>query len=726
MTALDEKETIRLPLDGSTATLGRDPSCTVALTGLGISRQHAAVELTPSASVIIDLGSTFGLRVNGTPVDRHALVNGDRISVGVREFIVDIRDNALLLSPLSEREDRYEGVAGGGADNQPVRIGRDPDSDLVLAHPLVSRCHASVQRRDDGAFQLIDFQSTNGTYVNGRPITRGTIVDGDIVQIGPYRLFVEQGRIVKADDSNRIRLEAFDVTVREKGSALVEHATLSVPPGEFVAVLGVSGAGKSTLVRALSGRQRIESGAVFINGLPLRQFCAGFAANIGYVAQDNLLHPELTVAETFAEQSLIRLPRDSTAAERKSRIDEVIALLELDRVIDRRINRLSGGEAKRVHLGVELLASPALIVLDEPLAGLDPGLVRKFMKLFRRVSDRGHTLLMTTHTLEQIDFCDRIVFMHRGKVIFAGPPSGLEAAFGTPTLADVYEKVAQGADIPFPQPLNTGRPPALPAQGGGSTVRRFPLRKPRIISFARQFAMLTVRYGTILRRDRKNLLLLLLQAPAIALFLGFVFRSGAPYLPLSFYFCVTISAVWISGINAAQEIAREWRLLDRDFRAGLSRSAYLAAKSTVAIVSALSQAALFWLSLGLIFKKFDLTPETLLLVAAGTVSGAILGLCISALSGGPGRAITVLPIIFIPQIFFSGILIPFDRMSAVGSALSYLTVSRPVFTLFKQACILDRPLAGSDAWTALCILDLGLIILMTVAVRWRTGRDAVA
>lgn len=234
--------------------------------------------------------------------------------------------------------------------------------------------------------------------------------------------------------------------------------------------------------------------------------------------------------------------------------------------------------------------------------------------------------------------------------------------------------------------------------------------------------MLISRYATIMRRDRRNLMLLLLQAPLIAVFLGFVFKSDAQYLPLSFFFCVTISAIWISGVNASQEIAREWLLLDREFRVGLSLPAYLCAKTALNVFSAMVQACGLWFFLGLLFRTFPFTKETLLLTAAGTVSGGIMGLCISACSGTVARAITVLPIVFIPQIFFSGILIPFDRMSGIGRLLSYCTVSRPVFGLFKHACLLDQPLFESPMWPGLCFLNLGLIILLIVAVRWRLAR----
>jgi ABC-type multidrug transport system ATPase subunit/pSer/pThr/pTyr-binding forkhead associated (FHA) protein/ABC-type multidrug transport system permease subunit len=710
----DQDEPIHLPLDGSHAVLGRDETCSVRLSGIGVSRRHAAIDCDPAACVIIDLGSTFGVRVNGSPVKRHALADGDLITLGVIEYQVTLSGVECTLVPASQplESDTRTTVANG--DTDALSIGRDPSAGLVLPHPLVSRYHATAQRQPDGTYLLRDHHSTNGTFVNGRPVKQAVAREGDIIQVGPYRLFIEQGRLTRADGGTRIRLEAFDVTVRSGKKTLLDRACLAVPAGEFVAILGPSGAGKSTLARTLCGRGKTDGGVIYANRLPLKQFLGAFTSNIGYVAQENLLHPELTVIETFKEQSLLRLPRDSTLVERKSRIDEVIGLLELDRVREQRIALLSGGEAKRVHLGIELLASPALIVLDEPLAGLDPGLVRKFMQLFRRISDQGHTVLLTTHTLEQIEFCDRLVFIHRGRIIFTGQPAELESAFGTTALADVYAAAEQGRLPRAPSDVDREAASSLSV-----TATPIKVRKPRPLSLLRQMALLIIRYFKIMVRDRRNLALMLLQAPLIAVFLALVFRNSAAFLPLSFYFCVTISAIWISGLNASQEIAREWRLLDREYRAGLSLVSYLCAKIAIALVSALIQGALFWLSMGLLFRNFPLSGATLLLVVTGTVGGGILGLCISACSATVGRAITLLPIIFIPQIFFSGILIPFDRMPEAGRLISHCTLSRPVFSLFKQVCLLDRPLAESDAWLSLCFLLTATIILLSGAVRAR-------
>jgi ABC transport system ATP-binding/permease protein len=713
----DLDQPIRLKRDGSPVLLGRDETCLVKLNAVGISRRHAEIVCDTSVCVITDLDSTYGVRVNGNPVTRHILADGDAITLGVIDFRVTLNDRECVLVPVSRPLESDTRTAVGAVDSGIFSIGRDPSAGLVLPHPLVSRLHATARRQSDGTYLIKDRDSTNGTFVNGRAVKQALAGEGDIIQIGPYRLFVEQGQLTRAEAGNRIRLEAFDITVRSGKKTLLDRVCLEVPAGKFMAILGPSGAGKSTLVRALCGRLKIDGGALYANRLPLRQFLAAFTSNIGFVAQENLLHPELTVLETFSEQCLLRLPRDSTAVERNSRIDEVITLLELDRVRDQRISLLSGGEAKRVHLGIELLAAPALIILDEPLAGLDPGLVRKFMQLFRRICDKGHSVLLTTHTLEQIEFCDRLVFMHQGRIAFCGMPSELETAFGTKTLADVYERAGLGrltveAEKTAARNAREIMPPAV-------TAVSVKYRKPRSLSLVRQLTLLMQRYLKIMFRDRRNLLLILLQAPCITVFLALVFRSEASFLPLSFYFCITISTIWISGLNASQEIAREWRLLDREYRIGLSLFSYIMAKTMVSVISASIQGALFWVSAGALFKNFPMTASTLLLMLLGTVSGGLLGLCISACSGTVGRAITLLPIVFIPQIFFSGILIPFDRMSEAGQCISHATLSRPLFSLFKHVCLLERPLVESNAWISLFILLSAIIILLSVAVRAR-------
>jgi ABC-type multidrug transport system ATPase subunit len=705
---------LRFYLDGSEITIGRDPSCKVQVLGAGVSRFHASINLDPLNPSIKDTGSTYGTRVNGVEVSKASLQNGSVISIGIEQFTIELEDKFINL--VSSVPDYSRGQEDNLLDqNKNITIGRSTESDIVLDHPLVSRIHAIVKRNPGGEIVLTDHKSTNGVFVNGIRISQSILSDGDIVQIGPFRLFVNDSTLVCLDDRNRIKIEASGITVVRNGSVLVDSAYFSVQPGEFTVILGASGAGKSTLVKTITGMSMMTNGAIYANGLPLKNFLQAFASSIGYVSQKNLLFNELTVEETFREQSIFRLPADSTIEERSLRIDETIKLLELENVVKRRICELSGGEAKRVHIGIELLSSPALIVLDEPLSGLDPGLVKRFMNLFRRICDRGHTLILTTHTLEQLKICDKLIFMHEGKIVFTGGAEELMTVFDATSLAEVYQKTAShkctSKNLNISDNTSSGDSDKIPAI--------MTVKKHSVTSALNQIRLLLFRYFKIITRDKRSIFLLLFQAPLIAFFLGLVFWNQAGFLPLSFYFCITVSVIWIGGINTIREIAREWPMLSREYRAGLSLFSYIIAKVMFTFFLSILQSAFFSIILKLIFVDFKLDVEAFVLLFSGAFSGGILGLTISSCCGNTARATQALPVIFIPQIFFSGILIPFDRMTQVGGLISQLTISRPVYGLFKEAALLHLAIFSLTQWQSLLYLLTGLIIVLSFAVRYR-------
>jgi|WetSurMetagenome_2_1015567.scaffolds.fasta_scaffold00008_21 ABC transport system ATP-binding/permease protein len=698
-------------------TIGRDPSCDVPLRGIGASRTHAILHIGSRAIVIEDCRSTFGTRVNGNPVSRAELGDGAVITAGVAKFRIDIDDRNVTLVPFHDAEIPPEDATYGRTPAD-VAIGRDPSNTVCLPHPLVSRFHATFRAEGDARYSIEDHGSTNGTFVNGKAVRTSVLDEGDVVQVGPYRFFLDAGALKQTQDFNRIRIEAFNVGVTRGKATLVDDVSLSMEPGEFVAILGPSGAGKSTLANALTGQIPLSSGEVYYNGLPMRTFCSAFNSTIGFVSQHNLLRSELTVLETFTEQSILRLPRDSMPAEHRERIREVMELLELSALAKRKIGDLSGGEAKRVHFGMELLSSPTVIFLDEPLAGLDPGLTHKFMELFRSICDKGHTILLTTHTLEQIELCNRILFVSRGKLLFAGSPKELRGSFGTVILADVYEKART---LPASAVAAATKPVVTPKKkikesGYDESVR---LYKPKSVSFLRQMKLLTGRYAVMLVRDARTLALMLLQAPLIALLLAFVFNHGGDFLPLSFYFCISISVIWMGGMNSVREIAREWDVVEREFRVGLSKTAYGLSKLLVFCLLAAVQALLFGACLHVIFAGFSLGAGNGALLCSGCAAGALLGLCVSAFSPNVNVAISFLPIIFIPQIFFSGILMPFDEMPGAGMVLSNFTIARPVFSMFKKMCFFERTPWMLGDWLGLSLLCGGLTILLFTGIRFR-------
>ena len=712
--------TASFPLNRKELTIGRDPSSDVRLGGIGVSKFHAKITVDEQGIVIRDLDSSSGIRINGVFTRQGPLCSGDILTIGVHTISVFFDSSALTLT-REQTTERYTPVQEP-ENSEAITIGRDPANRIRLDHPMVSRFHATVVKNKNRGFHLEDHGSANGTFVNGKSVRSVPLSDGDIVIIGPHRFYLDAGIFLQSRDFNRIKLEAFGVSVIKNGHVLVDNVSLSIDPGEFVAILGPSGAGKSTLAHALMGNTRLANGSVLYNGLGIKGVIDAYRAAIGFVTQDNLVRSELTVEETLREQCLLRLPKDSSALERTERVREVMDLLDLTGLARRRVGAISGGEAKRVHFGVELLSSPTIIFLDEPFAGLDPGLIHKFMALFRKICDQGHSLLLTTHTLEQIDLCNRVFFLNGGKLVFSGPASEIKSRYGVSSLAAIYEQEHN--------PVIKKRP--LAEKGTAAIKKGFtrasgvfklpvtrPLYKPKIVGIGSQCRMLITRYFKISLRDTRNLVLMLVQAPLIALVLFFTFSADGDYFPLSFYFCLSISAIWMGGMNSVREIAREWAVIDREFRIGLSPAAYVASKILVFGALSISQALLFGACVRFLFKDFPFTFAVGLVLSSACFSGAILGLCMSVLSKNVNMAISWLPIVFVPQIFFSGILAPFDEMSGIGRALSHLTLARPIFSMFKELCFPGRSVWALTQWRALFFLCFGLIILMAVGIRYR-------
>jgi len=701
-------------------TFGRDPSCDVLLKGIGVSRFHAVVFFENGNWIIKDLNSTFGTRLNEKPVTCGILNDNDIIMLGICKFKINLTNKGIILEQIKEIHKQKTETSD---IDKSITIGRDPSNLIFLPHPMVSRFHATFRKHPKKGYILEDHNSTNGTFVNGKPVHISAVEEGDVIQIGPYRLYLDEGKLHHAQDFNKIKIEAFGVTVRKKNHVLLDNISINIEPGEFVAILGPSGAGKSTLAQALTGQIELTNGTVYYNGLPMREFCSAFYSAIGFVSQQNLLRPELSVIETFKEQCILRLLKDSLYVEQLERINQVMDLLDLSKIKHRRISRLSGGEVKRVHFGIELLSSPTLIFLDEPLAGLDPGLIHKFMLLFRSISTKGHTILLATHTLEQIDLCDRILFLNEGKLVFNGPPQKLKEQINSQEISKIYEKAKE---LKAEEKIQNAKILSEKTIRENQKKIKIKIYKPKSISVLKQVILLTIRYFKILFRDTRTSLLMFLQAPLIALLLAFVYKPDNDFLPISFYFCISISAIWMGGMNSVREIAREWLLIEREFRIGLSVFAYGFSKIIVFCIYGAMQAIFFGFCLNMFFKGYSFNLNTLVLLCAACCSGSLLGLCISSFSRNVNMAISFLPIIFIPQIFFSGILVPFDETPLIGNILSHLTIERPIFSMFKKLVFFEERILSLNDWTGFINLSLGLIILIFTAISFRKyiiGKD---
>ena len=474
-----------VPLTQPLVTIGRASANDIVIQNAVASRQHARLEQRGLDYWLTDLGSTNGTSVNGRRVVQSQMLNdGDIIRIG------DQQGNSVGLT-----------FHGAAAARQPMgtihlsqlgqimrlpvfSIGRDPANQVHLDHPVVSRRHAEVKQTAQG-HAIRDLNSSNGTFVNGQPV-RGArpLQIGDVVQIGPFKLVYDPAGFSQYTPAGNYRLDAIGLkrkvslvgplspqrllglNSRPVHKLILNDTSLSIYPREFVALVGSSGAGKSTLMNALSGFVPAE-GQVLVNGDDLYANFAAYRSILGYVPQDDIIHRQLTVRSALTYSAQLRLP-DASPPEVHKHIERVLKQVEMVEHADRPVNRLSGGQRKRVSIAVELLADPGLFFLDEPTSGLDPGLEKKMMYSLRQLADGGQTIVLVTHATANIEQCSHVAFLADGHLVYFGPPKEALAFFGTNDFADIYTRLSQPID-----PVNNPLPPQHqanypPAQAAGS------------------------------------------------------------------------------------------------------------------------------------------------------------------------------------------------------------------------------------------------------------------
>ena len=296
-----------------------------------------------------------------------------------------------------------------------LRIGRVSDNDLVLPDLDVSRHHAELRKSPAGAYEIVDLGSHNGTFVNGRQVSSAVLSESDIVSIGRSTLRLAGGELRLFVDDGEVTFSAQDLVVKVGGGkVLLNNVTFPIPEKSLVGVIGPSGAGKSTLLGALTGMRPADTGTVLYDNRDLYRNYAELRHRIGLVPQESVLHTQLTARRALQYSAELRFPADTGANERDARVDEVMSELGLTKHANTRADRLSGGQLKRVNVAQELLTKPSLLFLDEPTSGLDPGLDKSVMEQMRDLAHDGRTVIVVTHSVANLDTCDRLLVLVPG------------------------------------------------------------------------------------------------------------------------------------------------------------------------------------------------------------------------------------------------------------------------------------------------------------------------
>lgn len=667
-----------------------------------VSGAHCTFFKTAGGWSVRDDGGVNGLIFNGVKISYHELHDGDKLYIGIKEG-----QRCVLAFELRESEEKRRSDTLSLKGKKSVVIGRDPNScDMVISHPSVSRRHCIITY-EDGGYYIEDNGSTNGVILNGSPLeVKCRLFDMDKITIADTSIVFSGETLYSAGVINGVSVAAHKIVKKVKGKGrtqklIADNVSLSINPGEFTAIIGGSGAGKTTLLNCLSGLTDFNSGDVLINGESIRTNSKSIRSIIGYVPQKDIVYDNLTLERMLYYSAKLRMPDDTSIDEIKRKIDETLDMVELNEHRHTMINKLSGGQKKRASIAVELLASPKLFFLDEPSSGLDPGTEKHLMELLKKLAGSGKTVIMVTHTVQNIGMCDRLICMGTGGLLcYSGSPAGAAEFFGKSSLTDIYTDLNENSEAVSKR---FARLMSSQSESSAEPVLSRESSKKSRAGFGhsfRQFAVMTARYSELMINGHLRLLLLAVMPAALTVIVCLAFqadgniygklgisaeRASMPFYvaldTMSLLFSFSCAVFWVGIFNSVQEISKERVIFERERRAGAGPLPYVLSKFTVlgilcAMQSALMTALFMRLtdttavgggdtssadaihlkinSSGIVFTDGGMWAELYITTLLAALAAMALGLAVSAAVTNE-MALVVCPVCLLPQILFSGV-----------------------------------------------------------------------
>lgn len=668
LTIIEESKIQNIRLDEykkSVISFGRDEHNDIVLSSPFVSHDHGYFEIVEDEVFVVDKNSKNGIYVNNHQVDRILLKDGDSVKIDNPD--APLQRGVIMIFMCGEEFGEWQQY--DLSEKEVVTIGRDCQCDIVLNHISVLLNHAKIFKR--GISYVLSPVGNSEIMVNGEILKSEVVLkERDVILISNAKLVYNKGRILYQLYSKGVYLEAIDVgktvQVKKKKREILQHADLSVKPGEFVAFIGGSGAGKSTFMNCISGVSKPTSGQVLVNGNDLLENYSVLKNIIGYVPQQDIVYTDLTLIDMLKYAANLRMPDDATFSEKEKRIEEVLDIVELSSKKDVMIKNLSGGQRKRASIAVELIADPKLFFLDEPTSGLDPGTEKNMMKTLRKMADRGKTIILVTHNTLNLHLCDKVVFMgYGGKICFVGKPEEALEFFEVHNFVDIYNLITDDVETWYDKYNHSLYKKGHEQVSSVQKISSFKNNR----SFWKQFLTLTRRYAKTIINNKQQLFMLLLQGPLCAFLLSLVVnRKVFEYYDetKTLLFAIATTSIWLGLLNSIQEICKEEVILRKEYMANLKLTAYLASKIAVLLVLSFLQAFLLVATLvllvevpthGIIFSWFF---ETVLTCFLTIISASSLGLIVSCLSKSPSVAMSFAPILLVPQLLFSKLLFPLE------------------------------------------------------------------
>ena len=661
---------------------------------LNISRSINTIEL-------IDKGTELLVNRNKTPGPVYVNINDD---VKVNGKNLNIKK--IVSENVTERDFIHIDAA-----EQDFLISNKKGDALIedeLEYPWTSRI---IYKNDRFFFDPVNCPYE--VYLNNRQIKDSEIKQGD-------RLYIN-GKVLSFDLENKtVELSKFSFSsfvVRglkhlfSDNSIGLDDISFEMEHGDLVAIMGPSGCGKSTLLNVINGYQKPQSGDVVLDSFDLHRNYSFLKNFMGFVPQDDLLFDNLTVYENLYFNARLRYPakQDKVIIALVNKVLKDIGLTDKknSRVGNPLDKTLSGGQRKRLNIGLELLADSEVLLLDEPTSGLSSKDSEKIIELLKSISLEGKIVYVIIHqpSSKIYKIFDKIIVLDKGgKLAFSGDNYDALKYFREHSrhhLGDTIE-CSLCKNVEPDLILETLEEPARDKDGTPLDTRKhspefwkkeyeeyqkrygnvvFPPQENHFIppkpkmSFRElflQFYILLKRNFFNKLRDKSNLAITFLEAPVLAVIIGLLLRYDPTgnyslydnkYL-ITFVFLAVIVTIFFALTNSIDEIIRDASILLREKMLDINSFEYYVSKFITLALFSVVQNTLF-LGIGfMILGLKELFLPYMIIITAVSISGICIGLLISSVPGLTSKAAqNIIPLILVPQIIFGGFIVEFGDMN---------------------------------------------------------------
>ncbi len=547
-------------------------------------------------------------------------------------------------------------------------------------------------------------------------------------------------------------LEVRQVRLSVDGDQLLADLSFTASPGTLTSVIGLSEASASALVDVLGGSVQTRVGTVDFGGYDVT--ADHVRPRVGVVPRHDLLHPQLTIEQALRYAAELRLPPSTSADRRRDLVRTRLDQMELGALRTIQVGNLTVEQRKRASLAVELLTDPALLVLDEPTAGLDAAAERRTTATLRQLADEGRVVVEATTSPTDLDACDQVlVLTATGAPAFAGAPSQIGEELGTTDWTEIVARV--GAD-PYGahngylarqhQPLPTEAPPPALAEQPAP---------PAHPSLWRQIVIATRRQAWLTVADQRYfifLMILPLLFGAIALLvpgdagLGPANPYGnSPDQAVEILAVLSIGAVVMGTALGIRDLFGERRIFRREQAHGLSATALLVGKIVVYSLVAIVQTGIITIAAvvgkgapthgAVLFgdSTFGATAELFVALAITVIVSAMVALTLSSLATYSEQILLMAVLTVLLSLVLAGALFPIGSRFGLEQ-VAWLVPARWGFAALASTVDLhdvNLLAAKDDLWqhsSGRWLLDMGMLvglgIAATAALRWRLRRSA--